>query len=119
MLPYYLVKKNINVRKQAINDIVQTSAATYLRWDGVVNNQIKKDLLPSLSVKKVKSVNIWQSYKQDRGCLVGPLLFRVLMESRTIEILFFVRLSFLWYHDIMTIDQIQTTSYISIQILLT
>jgi len=37
---------------------------------GVVNNQIKKGLLPSLSVIFLKSVNIWQSYKQARGCLV-------------------------------------------------
>jgi len=57
--------------KQAINDKLQGSVATYLRCGGVVNNQIKKGLLLSLKVKKMlKSVNIWQSYKQERGCLV-------------------------------------------------
>jgi len=44
--------------------LLQGSVATYLRYDGVVNNQIKKDLLLSLWVKKLKSVNILQSYKQ-------------------------------------------------------
>ena len=43
---------------------------------GVVNNQIKKGLLLSLRVKKLKSVNIWQSYKQERDCLVH--FFRLL-----------------------------------------
>ena len=37
----------------------------------VVNNQIKEGLLLSVRVKNVfKSVNIWQSYKQLRDCLV-------------------------------------------------
>ena len=57
--------------KQAINDKLQDSVATYLRFSGVVNNQIKKGLLPSLRVKKnLESMNIWQSYKQERGCLM-------------------------------------------------
>ena len=34
--------------KQAIIDKLQGSVATYLRCGGVVNNQIKKVLLPSL-----------------------------------------------------------------------
>jgi len=56
--------------KQASNDKLQGSVATYLRCDGVVN-QIKKSLLLSLRVKIVfKSVNIWQSYKQQHGCLM-------------------------------------------------
>ena len=33
----------------------------------VVNNQIKKGLRVE---KKLKSVNIWQRYKQERGCLM-------------------------------------------------
>ena len=37
---------------------------------GVVNNQIKKGLLVSLKVKKIKSVNIWQSYQQKPDCFV-------------------------------------------------
>jgi len=69
MLPYYLAK--INVTKQANNDKLQGTVATHLKCGGVVNNQIKKCLLLSLSVKTfLKSVNIWQSYKQERGCLV-------------------------------------------------
>ena len=43
---------NINVRKEAINDKVQGSVATYLRCGGIANNQINKGLLLSLSVKK-------------------------------------------------------------------
>ena len=42
--------------KQAINDKLQGSVATYLRCGGVVNNQINKRLL--------------LSYKQARGCLM-------------------------------------------------
>jgi len=38
--------------KQAINDKLQSSVATYLRYGEVINNQIKKDLLQSLWVKK-------------------------------------------------------------------
>jgi len=57
--------------KQAINDKLQGSVATYLRCGWVVNNQIKNGLLLSLWVKNLlKSVNIWQSYKQERDCLV-------------------------------------------------
>jgi len=49
--------------KQAINDKLQRK----LRCGGVVNNQIKKGLLPSLRMKKcLQSVNISQSYKQAR-----------------------------------------------------
>ena len=40
--------------KQAINDKLQGSVATYLRCGGVVNNQIKKSLLLSVRVKKIK-----------------------------------------------------------------
>jgi len=45
---------NINVRKQAINDKLQGSVATYLRLRGVVSNQIKKGLLLNLPVKMLK-----------------------------------------------------------------
>jgi len=69
MLPHYLVKHN--VRKQAIDGKLQGSVVTYLRCAGAVNNQIKKGLLLSLSLNFFfNSVNIWQSYKQERGCLV-------------------------------------------------
>jgi len=57
--------------KQEINNKLQGSAAKYLRCGGVVNDQIKKALLLNLTVKRIlKSVNIWQSYKQERGCLM-------------------------------------------------
>jgi len=59
--------------KQALNDKLQASVAAYLRCGGVVNNQIKKGLLLSLRLKKIKSVNIWQSYKQGRECSVNFL----------------------------------------------
>jgi len=49
-----------NVRKQAISDKLQGSVATYLRFGRVVNIRIKEGLLLRLSVKKMKSVNIWQ-----------------------------------------------------------
>ena len=61
--------------KQAINDKLQGSVAAYLRCGGVVNNQIKKCLLPSLRVKK-NSVNIWQSYRQKRGKLFSQYILR-------------------------------------------
>jgi len=38
--------------KQAINDKLQGGVATYLRCGGVVNNQIKKSLLLSVTVSK-------------------------------------------------------------------
>jgi len=65
---------NITVRKQAINDKLQGSVATYLRCGGVVNNQNKKGLFLSLQWKKLKSVNVWQSYKQERGWFVHFVL---------------------------------------------
>jgi len=37
--------------KQAINDKLQGSVAAYLRFGGVVNNQVKKSLYLSLWVK--------------------------------------------------------------------
>ena len=43
--------------KQAINDKLLGSVATYLRCGGVVNNQIKKGLLLSLRVKKINRLN--------------------------------------------------------------
>jgi len=61
--------KTLISAKQAINDKLQGTVAACLTCGGVVNNQIKKGLLLSLSVKKnLKSVNIWQNYKQERGC---------------------------------------------------
>jgi len=45
--------------KQAINDKLLLSVATYLRCGGVVNNQIKKGLLLSLRVKKINRLNFF------------------------------------------------------------
>ena len=56
--------------KQALNDKLQGSVAAYLRCGWVVNNQIKKGLLLSLRIKKIKGVNLWQSYKQERDRIV-------------------------------------------------
>ena len=52
MLPHYLL--NINVWKQAINDKLQDRVATYLRCGGIINNHVKKGLLLSVPVKKIK-----------------------------------------------------------------
>jgi len=55
--------------KQAINDKLQGTVATYC--DGVANDQIKKRLLLSVWVKNCfKSKTFLQSYKQERGCLM-------------------------------------------------
>ena len=59
--------------EKAIRDKLQGSAATHLRCGRDVNNQIQKGLLLSLSVNFFKSVNIWQSYKQEGGCFVHVL----------------------------------------------
>ena len=60
--------------KQALNDKLQGSVAAYLRCGRVVNNEIKKGLLLSLQMKNIlKSVNIWESYKKERDCLVQIL----------------------------------------------
>ena len=48
----YTTLWNISVSKTAINYKLQGSVATYLRCDGVVNNQIKKGSLLSLRVEE-------------------------------------------------------------------
>jgi len=66
--------------KQAINDKLQGSVATYLRCGRVANNQIKIRLLLSVGVEFFsKSVNIWQSYKQERAlsCTFSVFYHRV------------------------------------------
>ena len=72
------------VRRQAINDKLQGSAATYLRCGRIVKNQIKKGLLLSLPVQFLKSMNIWQSQKQEGSCLVHflPLAIKLLLSRR-------------------------------------
>ena len=66
-----LLCETLTSAKQANNDTLQSSVTTCIRCGEVVNKQIKKHLLLSLRVQKnLKSVNIWQSYKQKRDCLV-------------------------------------------------
>ena len=57
--------------KRTVSNKLQGSVAMYLKCGGLDDNQIKKGLLLSLSLKKIfKSVNIRQSYRQGRDCLV-------------------------------------------------
>ena len=49
-LTHSVLRETTNVTKQAINDKLQGSVATYLRCGGVANNQIKKGLLLSVRV---------------------------------------------------------------------
>ena len=57
--------------KRAINDTLQCSVATYLRCGEFLNNQnIERLVAECATEKKLKSVNIFQSYKQERDCLV-------------------------------------------------
>jgi len=42
---------------------------------------IKTGLLLSLPVKKIKSVNIWQKYSQECGCLVVTRLATTLLKD--------------------------------------
>jgi len=51
-----LPRETLMSAKQAINDKLQGSVATYLKCGGLVNDQIKKGLLLSLRVKRLKSV---------------------------------------------------------------
>ena len=48
--------------KQAINDKLQGSVATYARCGGMFNIHLTANLLRNLPVKKCKSVKIWQNY---------------------------------------------------------
>jgi len=57
--------------KQAVNDKLQGSVATYLRCGKDANIQINSGLLLSLRMNYFfKSVNICQSYKQKHACLM-------------------------------------------------
>jgi len=64
---------NKNVRKQTTNDKLQGSVATYLRWGGVVNNQIEKSLLLSLPVKKTYKIGEYSAKLQARRWLSHAL----------------------------------------------
>jgi len=73
MLLHYLVKTLMQENNRlTMKYKVVYRVTTYLRCGWVVNNRIKKGLLLSLSLNQFffKSINIWQSYKQESGCLV-------------------------------------------------
>jgi len=54
--------------KQGINDKLQGSVATYLRFGGILIT--KWFIAECVGEFLFKSVNTWQSYKQERGCLM-------------------------------------------------
>ena len=58
--------------KQAINDKLQGSVATYryLKCGGVVKTKLRKVYCWVCECNFFKSVNISQSYKKERGCLM-------------------------------------------------
>jgi len=59
-----------------INDKLQGTVVTYLRYGGIFNNQIKKDLLLSMPVKEVlKSVNMWHSTGKKVEWIVSRTFF--------------------------------------------
>ena len=67
LLTCYIPCETLMSAKHAVNDKLQGSVATYLRSGGVVNSG---RFFLSLWAKFFKSVNIWQSYKQERDCVV-------------------------------------------------
>jgi len=90
--------------KQAINDKLLYGIAIYLRCGGVVKNQIRTCLLLSLSVIFFKSVNIWQSYKQERDCVVHFLRLIAVcwpgaQSAETTTLLLVTLLNFNFFHS--------------------
>jgi len=65
--------RNINGRKQAINRKLQGSVAAYLKCGGVVNNQINKNLLLSLPMKKIFKIGEYLAKLQARTWLSHAL----------------------------------------------
>jgi len=57
--------------KEAVNDKLQGSVATYLRCGGLLITELR-NVYCCVCERTIffKSVNIWQSHKQERGCLV-------------------------------------------------
>jgi len=89
-------KTLMSENKRAINDKLQVNVTTYLRYGGVVNNQIKKCLLLSLPVNIfLKSVNIWQSYKQEGGCLMQFLRLLAMWSPGSRLVAFGIKMSHL------------------------
>jgi len=65
--------KTLMSAKQAINDKLQGSVATYLRCGGAVNNPIKKGLLLSLTVRIFLIGKYLAELQAKRDCLVHIL----------------------------------------------
>jgi len=65
---------DISVRKQAINDKLQSSVATNSRCGGILNNHFTENLLENLTVEEFwKSVQIWRNYGHEFGVqFLGP-----------------------------------------------
>jgi len=76
LLHYLVICETLMFARQAINDKLQGSVATYLRYGRFINNQIKK-VAEFVSEKNLKSMNIWQSYRQERYFFVHFLLLAV------------------------------------------
>ena len=68
--------------KQTKNNKLQSSVAAYLRCGGVVNDQIRKGLLCLWVKFKKFFVNTWQSYKQERDCLMHFFRFLSVLARR-------------------------------------
>ena len=87
---------NINVGKQAINDRLQGSVATDLRCGGDVNNQIKTDLLLSLSVKKIE-IGEYFAKLQARRWLCGGQAHKVTKYGQKFDVQIFTHALYIRY----------------------
>ena len=65
-----LPRETLMSAKQAINDKLQCSVATYLRFGGVANYRSKKSLLLSVRVNFFLNRWIFGSYEQEHGYLM-------------------------------------------------
>jgi len=62
-----VINRFLRLRFNTTKFITDFRVLTSLIRDSIYSPQIKKGLVLSLPVKKLKSANIWQSYKQERG----------------------------------------------------
>jgi len=93
--------ENINVIKQAIHNKLQGSVATYLGCGGLVGILITKLRKVYCKVCQwifFKSVNVWQSFKQEGGCLMHFVrLATTLLEATCTLVRFYVLLRRCYY----------------------
>ena len=66
---------NLKVKRILISAKSQGSVAARFRCGGLFICYLTMYLLLRLIVKKIKSVNTWQSYRQKINCLVCPVRF--------------------------------------------